>query len=238
MSLPGAAGTVKEYPSYKISPTARKPRKAPLQPEKGRKIKNVFLTKSAIFQSLMRGTAKQHGSLHIGAHLVAKGMLGLMRQIHPISTCIEGESAIFFEVRVFRRTQVGFGVAGPHNTTGDLRNTPGTPAIHFPLAAAGSHSALYHSADSAKGNLHYQDCMMGLRSWSEEALYPIHQNPLRSHSQELQLPRGVDKHLSTLSVGSGMARTRSPRVPDLPTNQPHKRRSPPASAASHTDHLS
>ena len=42
----------------------------------------------------MRETARRHGgSLYIGAHLVAKGMLGHMQQIHPISTCIEGKSA-------------------------------------------------------------------------------------------------------------------------------------------------
>jgi hypothetical protein len=50
--------------------------------------KKYFLRKSAIFQPLMRGTAKQHGFLHIGANLVAKRALGQMGQIHPISTCI------------------------------------------------------------------------------------------------------------------------------------------------------
>ena len=49
------------------------------------------------FQPLMRGTAKQHGFLHIGANLVAKGVLGQMGQIHPFSTCIEGKSANFSE---------------------------------------------------------------------------------------------------------------------------------------------
>ena len=49
-------------------------------------MKKYFLRKSAfekVFQSLMRGTAKRHGFLHIGAHLVAKGVLGHMRQIDP-----------------------------------------------------------------------------------------------------------------------------------------------------------
>ena len=55
----------------------------------------IYSRKSAIFQSLMRGTAKRHGFLHIGAHLVAKGVLGHMRQIHPISTCTQGKSANF-----------------------------------------------------------------------------------------------------------------------------------------------
>ena len=67
----------------------------PVGPRKGRKMKNILLGKSAIFRSLMSGTAKRHCFLHIGAHLVAKGVLGRMRQIHPISTCTEGKSANF-----------------------------------------------------------------------------------------------------------------------------------------------
>ena len=63
----------------------------PVGPKKSR----FFLRKSAILQSLMRGTAKRHGFLHIGAHVVAKGVLGHMGQIHLISTCIEGKSANF-----------------------------------------------------------------------------------------------------------------------------------------------
>jgi hypothetical protein len=48
--------------------------------------------KKHIFEK-MRGTAKQHSFLHIGANLVAKGVLGQMGQIHPFFTCIEGKSA-------------------------------------------------------------------------------------------------------------------------------------------------
>ena len=98
----------------------------------------------------MRGTAKQHGFLHIGANLVAKGALGQMGQIHPISTCIKGKSANFLEVWVFRRTNVGLCVDGPCKTAEHLQNTPGTPAIHFPLVAAGSQSALYVEPPSAQ----------------------------------------------------------------------------------------
>ena len=61
---------------------------APVGPEKGRKIKKYFLRKFAIFQSLMKETARWHGFLHIRAHLVAKGALGQMGQIQPVSTCI------------------------------------------------------------------------------------------------------------------------------------------------------
>ena len=53
-----------------------------------------------------------------------------------------GKIGQFFKIRGFRRTQVGFGVDGPHNTAGDLQNTPGTSVMHFPLAASGSQSAL------------------------------------------------------------------------------------------------
>ena len=63
-------------------------KKSPKPKKNGQKMKKIFLRKSAIFQPLMRGTAKQHGFLHIGANLVAKRALGQMGQIHPISTCI------------------------------------------------------------------------------------------------------------------------------------------------------
>ena len=92
-SLPGAAGTAKRYASHKIWPAARKPQKSPRWARKN--VEKYFLGKSAIFQSLIRETAKWHGVLHIRAHLVAKGVLGHMRQIHPISTCTEGKSANF-----------------------------------------------------------------------------------------------------------------------------------------------
>ena len=56
-----------------------------------------------------------------------------------------GKIGQFFEVWVFPATQVGLCVDGPYKTvtTRDLQNTPGTPAMHFPLLASGSQSALY-----------------------------------------------------------------------------------------------
>ena len=81
--------TAKKHASFKIWPTARKRQKNHQKLKKMVKNrKKIFLRKSAIFQPLMRGTAKQHGFLHIGANLVAKRALGQMGQIHPISTCI------------------------------------------------------------------------------------------------------------------------------------------------------
>ena len=61
-----------------------------------------------------------------------------------------GKIGHFFEVWVFPAVNVGFGVDGPHNTTGDLQNTPGTPAIQFLLGAAGSQYALYAAPASHK----------------------------------------------------------------------------------------
>ena len=54
-----------------------------------------------------------------------------------------GKIGQFLEVWVFPATRVGLCIDGPHNTAEHLQNTPGTPAIHFPLVAAGSQSALY-----------------------------------------------------------------------------------------------
>ena len=54
-----------------------------------------------------------------------------------------GKIGQFLEVWVFRRTNVGLCVDGPCKTAGHLQNTPGTPAMDFPLGASGSQSALY-----------------------------------------------------------------------------------------------
>ena len=53
-----------------------------------------------------------------------------------------GKIGQFFKIRVFRRTAAGLCVEGPCKTAGHLQNTPGTPAMDFPLVAAGSQSAL------------------------------------------------------------------------------------------------
>ena len=51
----------------------------------------------------------------------------------------------FFRMRVFPATQARLCVDGPCKTAGHLQNTPGTPAMDFPLGAFGSQSALYKS---------------------------------------------------------------------------------------------
>ena len=54
-----------------------------------------------------------------------------------------GKIGQFFKVWVSPGTNAGLCVDSPQNTTRDLQNTPGTPAMHFPLGASGSQSALY-----------------------------------------------------------------------------------------------
>ena len=109
--------------------------------QKNKKSVNFFLRKPAIFQPLMRGTAKQHGFAHWGP-------FGHQRCTWPDGADPPhfhmhiGKIGQFFEVWVFRRTNAGSCVDGPCKTAGHLQNTPGTPAIHFLLVAAGSQSAL------------------------------------------------------------------------------------------------
>ena len=54
-----------------------------------------------------------------------------------------GKIGQFLEVWVFPGIQAGLCVDGPCEAAGHLQNTPGTPAMHFPLGASGSQSALY-----------------------------------------------------------------------------------------------
>ena len=64
-------------------------KKSPKTKKNGQKMKKKYFWENPqFFSPLMRGTAKQHGFLHIGTNLVAKRALGQMGQIHPISTCI------------------------------------------------------------------------------------------------------------------------------------------------------
>ena len=66
----------KSMPATKYGQQRKNRRKNPGGPPKKSKI--FFWRKFAIFQSLIRGTAKRHGFLHIGAHLAAKGAIGHM----------------------------------------------------------------------------------------------------------------------------------------------------------------
>ena len=69
----------KSMPATKYGQQRENRKSHPGGPEKTSKNKKIFfLGKSAIFQSLIRETAKRHGVLHIRAHLVAKGVLGHM----------------------------------------------------------------------------------------------------------------------------------------------------------------
>ena len=101
-SLPGVARSVKKlWPAAKCGQQRKNRKKAARWALKGRQIeKHIFFEKVRIFahffRSLMRGTARQRGFLHVGPHFVAKGVLGHMGQIHPISTGTQGKLAIFF----------------------------------------------------------------------------------------------------------------------------------------------
>ena len=82
-----------------MSNSAKTVKSTPMGPKNKSKIKIFSFGKSAIFQTLMRGTAKRHDFLHIGAHLVTRGVLGHMGQIRLISACIQGKSANFSKLR-------------------------------------------------------------------------------------------------------------------------------------------
>jgi hypothetical protein len=90
LGYPGAAKTAKKScQPQSMANSEKTAKKSPKTKKKWSKNeKKIFLRKFSIFQPLMRGTAKQHGFLHIGTNLVAKRALGQMGQIHPISTCI------------------------------------------------------------------------------------------------------------------------------------------------------
>ena len=82
-----------------------------------------------IFLSLMRGSAKLHGFLHIGAHLVAKGALGHMGQIpHAFR-----ENWQKFQNEGFPAAQVGFGVDARPEHPGDTSHTSSARCCRLPI---------------------------------------------------------------------------------------------------------
>jgi len=104
--------------------------------------KKIFLRKSAIFQPFDERDCQ---AAWLFAHW---GQFGRETRAWPdgadppnFHMHIE-KIGQFLEVWVFPATNVGLYVHEPCKTTGDLQNTPGTPAMHFPLVAAGSQSAL------------------------------------------------------------------------------------------------
>ena len=60
----------------------------------------------------------------------------------PIFHMHKGQIGQFFRIRISPQTQAGLRVDGPYKTARHLQNTPGTPAMDFPLGASGSQSAL------------------------------------------------------------------------------------------------
>ena len=92
-----------------------------------------------------------------------------------------GKIGQFLEVWGFPQTQVGLCVDGPCKTAGYLQNTPGTPAMDFPLVAAGSQSALYcaHSMAVAstlavKNNQSYDKVMTVIQDMAHSSLNVLH----------------------------------------------------------------
>ena len=106
-------------------------------------MKKIFFEKTRIFSALDERDC-QAASLF--AHW---GQFGRERRAWPngadppIFHMHRGEISHFFKIRGFPATQVGLCVDGPCKTAGHLQNTPGTPAMDFPLGASGSQSALY-----------------------------------------------------------------------------------------------
>ena len=141
--LPGAAGTVKKYASHKIWPAARKPQKSPRWARKNvKKLKKYFFGKARNFSVLDKGDCQ---TAWVFAHW---GPFGRQRRAWPHAADFprfhvhRGKIGQFFEVWVFPGTNAGLCADSPQNTTRDLQNTPGTPAILFLLAASSSQSAL------------------------------------------------------------------------------------------------
>ena len=74
-----------------------------------------------------------------------KACLATWGRFTPISTCIQGNPAYSSRSAGFPWNPSWTQCRWPPQARwpGHLQNAPGTPAMHFPLAAAGSQSALY-----------------------------------------------------------------------------------------------
>ena len=77
-----------------------------------------------------------------------------------------GKIGQFFKIRVFPAPQAGLCVDGPCKTAGHLQNTPGTPAMDFPLGASGSQSALYVDLQLKRTPPRAQDTACTSTAWS------------------------------------------------------------------------
>ena len=138
-SLPGAAGTAKRCASHKIWPAARKPPKSPRWA-----LKRVEF----FFEKVCNFSAPDEGDCQTAWVFDHWDPFGRQRRAWPHAAdsphfhVHRGKIGQFFEVWVFPGTNAGLCADSPQNTTGDLQNTPGTPAMHFSLVAAGSQSAL------------------------------------------------------------------------------------------------
>ena len=126
---------------HEIWPTARKLRKAP----------RWALKKVVFFEKVRHFAVLDEGNCQTAWLFAYWGPCGRERRAGPHGAdpphfhMHRGKIGQFFEARVFPAAQVGLGVDGPHKTAENLQNTPRTPPVCRPLAAAGSQSALYDS---------------------------------------------------------------------------------------------
>ena len=137
-SLPGAVRTVKEYARYEKWPAAQKNHKKTAKITKNRQKspiiklvtkRNIFMRMSAIKlisvlnerDCQMAWVFAHWGPFCRERRAWQNGADSPHFHVH------RRKNSQFFKMRVFRRTKVGFGVGGAHNTAGDLQNTPGTP---------------------------------------------------------------------------------------------------------------
>ena len=126
-----------------MASSAKTAKVTPVGPKKCRKITKNFLGKVRNFSVLDKGDCQ---TAWVFAHWGP--CIGCQRRAWPHAAdsphfhVQRGKIGQFFEVWVFPGINAGLCVDSPQNTTRDLQNTPGTPAVHFPLVAAGSQSAL------------------------------------------------------------------------------------------------
>jgi hypothetical protein len=139
---PGAAKTAKKHASLKIWRTARKRQKNHQNLKKWSKMKKNIFEKFRNFSALDERDCQ---AAWLFAHW---GQFGRETRAWPDGAdpphfhMHMGKIGQFFRIRVFPATQAGLCVDGPCKAAWHLQNTPGTPAMHFPLVVAGSQSAL------------------------------------------------------------------------------------------------
>ena len=139
---PSAAKTAQKHASLKIWPQQENGKKSPKLKELVKKWKNIF-EKIRSFSALDERDCQ---ATWLFAHW---GQFGRERRAWPngadppIFHMHRGKIGQIFRIRVFPEIQVGLCVDGPARPLGTSRIQYPGDTIHFPLAVAGSQSALY-----------------------------------------------------------------------------------------------